>query len=200
MAVHRARDAPGPLRRFFNSRGASARRSAGENFQSPRGISQGAAPGRVGSRDNSVIRRGTWLARSSCMPVSTLSPAVQPRPWHAMPPAAVLTALGVTDAGLSTRQANARLVDAGPNSIPTGTPASAWQVLLTQFRSVVTLLLMSALLIAALTGDAADAIAIAAVLILNVALGFAVEIRAHRAVEALADVEPRIAVVLRDGL
>ncbi len=117
-----------------------------------------------------------------------------------MPPAAVLTALGVTDAGLSTRQANARLVDAGPNSIPTGRPASAWQVLLTQFRSVVTLLLMSALLIAALTGDAADAIAIAAVLILNVALGFAVEIRAHRAVEALADVEPRIAVVVRDGL
>ncbi|HET9193909.1 MAG TPA: HAD-IC family P-type ATPase [Vicinamibacterales bacterium] len=125
---------------------------------------------------------------------------MQPRPWHAMPPAAVLTALGVTDAGLSTRQANARLVDAGPNSIPTGRPASAWQVLLTQFRSVVTLLLMSALLIAALTGDAADAIAIAAVLILNVALGFAVEIRAHRAVEALADVEPRIAVVVRDGL
>jgi len=117
-----------------------------------------------------------------------------------MPPAAVLTALGVTDAGLSTRQANARLVDAGPNSIPTGTPASAWQVLLTQFRSVVTLLLMSALLIAALTGDGADAIAIAAVLILNVALGFAVEIRAHRAVEALADLEPRIAVVVRDGL
>lgn len=117
-----------------------------------------------------------------------------------MPPAAVLTALGVTDAGLSTRQANARLVDAGPNSIPTGRPASAWQVLLTQFRSVVTLLLMSALLIAALTGDAADAVAIAAVLILNVALGFAVEIRAHRAVEALADVEPRIAVVVRDGL
>src|SRR5687768_16260405 len=200
MAVHRARDAPRPMRRFLDSRGASARRSPGENFQSPRGISQGAAPGRVGSRDNSVIRRGTWLARSSCMPVSTLSPAVQPRPWHAMTPAAVLTALGVTDAGLSTRQANARLVDAGPNSIPTGTPASAWQVLLTQFRSVVTLLLMSALLIAALTGDAADAIAIAAVLILNVALGFAVEIRAHRAVEALADVEPRIAVVVRDGL
>ena len=117
-----------------------------------------------------------------------------------MPPAAVLTALGVTDAGLSSKQANARLVDAGPNSIPTGRPASAWQVLLTQFRSVVTLLLMSALLIAALTGDAADAIAIAAVLILNVALAFAVEIRAHRAVEALADLEPRIAVVVRDGL
>ncbi len=134
------------------------------------------------------------------MPVSTLSPPVQPRPWHAMSPSAVLDALGVTDAGLTTKAADARLVRAGPNTIPTGAPASAWRVLLTQFRSVVTLLLVSALLIAALTGDAADTIAIAAVLILNVVLGFAVEIRAHRAVEALADLEPRIAVVVRDGL
>src|SRR5687768_14870547 len=134
------------------------------------------------------------------MLVSTQSPPVQPRPWHAMAPAAVLDALGVTDAGLTTGAADARLVRAGPNTIPAGTPTSAWRVLLTQCRNVVTLLLVSALLIAALTGDAADAFAIAAVLILNVVLGFAVEIRAHRAVEALADLEPRIAVVVRDGL
>jgi Ca2+-transporting ATPase len=73
-------------------------------------------------------------------------------------------------------------------------------VLLAQFRSVVTLLLMAALSVAVLTGDVADSVAIAAVLILNVAIGFAVEIRAHRAVEALADLEPRLAVILRDGV
>ena len=117
-----------------------------------------------------------------------------------MAPTAVLNALDVTDAGLTTRAADARLLQAGPNTIPTGTPASAWRVLVAQFRSVVTVLLVGALLIAALTGDAADTIAIAAVLVLNVALGFAVEIRAHRAVEALAHLEPRIAVVVRNGL
>jgi Ca2+-transporting ATPase len=117
-----------------------------------------------------------------------------------MAPSDVLKALGASDVGLSTAEANARLVDAGPNTVPTGTPASPSRVLLAQFRSVVTLLLVGALVIAAVTGDAADTVAIAAVLILNVVLGFAVEIRAHRAVEALADLEPRIAVVVRDGL
>ena len=113
---------------------------------------------------------------------------------------AVLDALQVSQAGLTTRAAEARLAEAGPNTIPTRPPASPLRVLVAQFRSVVTLLLVAALVIAALMGDAADSIAIAAVLGLNVALGFAVEIRAHRAVEALAHLDPRTAVVLRDGL
>src|SRR6185503_11695044 len=121
-------------------------------------------------------------------------------PWHALSPSAVLAALPASANGLTTAEAQARLGDVGPNVVPTGTPASAWRVLLAQFRSVVTLLLVAALIVAVLTGDVADAVAIAAVLLLNVAIGFAVEIRAHRAVEALADLEPRLAVVLRDGV
>jgi Ca2+-transporting ATPase len=120
--------------------------------------------------------------------------------WHAMSPSAVLAALHASGNGLTTAAAHARLVDVGPNGVPTGTVASAWDVLFAQFRSVVTLLLVAALIVALITGDVADTFAIAAVLILNVAIGFAVEIRAHRAVEALADLEPRFAVVLRDGV
>ena len=113
---------------------------------------------------------------------------------------AVLGTLRVSDAGLTTSDAQARLAEYGPNTIPVGTPASRWHVLAGQFRSVVTLLLVGAFVIAAATGDAADLVAIGAVLVLNVALGFAVEIRAHRAVEALAELEPRVGVVVRDGL
>ena len=116
-----------------------------------------------------------------------------------MSPLAVLEALSVAEAGLTTTEAQARFTQSGPNTIPAEAPVSAWRVLLTQFRSVVTLLLVSGLVVAALTGDAADAVAIAAVLILNVAIGFAVEIRAHRAVAALADLEPRVGLVVRDG-
>ena len=134
------------------------------------------------------------------MLVTTPPAPPQAHPWHAMAPAAVLRALSASGSGLSAADAQARLSASGLNTIPTGTPASAWHVLLTQFRSVVTLLLVSALVIAAVTGDAADTIAIAAVLALNVALGFAVEIRAHRAVEALANLEPHTAVVVRDGV
>ena len=133
------------------------------------------------------------------MLVSAPSTDAQVQPWHAMAASAVLKTVRASDAGLTATEAQARLAQYGPNTIPAGTPASAWHVLLSQFRSIVTLLLVSALVIAAFTGDAADAIAIAAVLVLNVALGFAVEIRAHRAVEALADLEPRVGVVMRDG-
>ena len=133
------------------------------------------------------------------MLVTTPSTQAPPQPWHALAAAVTLKVLGASGAGLTTADAEARLNQYGPNTIPSGTPASVWHVLLAQFRSVVTLLLVAALVIAAITGDGADTVAIAAVLILNVALGFAVEIRAHRAVEALAALEPRVGVVVRDG-
>jgi Ca2+-transporting ATPase len=120
--------------------------------------------------------------------------------WHALSPAAVLTELHASGNGLTAAEAQARLARFGRNVVPAGASASAWHVLVGQFRSVVTLLLVAALIVAVITGDFADTIAIAAVLILNVALGFAVEIRAHRAVEALADLEPRLGVVFRDGV
>ncbi len=112
----------------------------------------------------------------------------------------VLAAVQASVTGLTTAEAQERLARTGPNTIPTSPPTSPWTVLLMQFRSVVTLLLVGALIVAAMTGDVADVVAIGLVLVVNVALGFGVEIRAHRAVEALAHLEPRIGVVLRDGL
>ncbi|HZJ32688.1 MAG TPA: cation-transporting P-type ATPase, partial [Vicinamibacterales bacterium] len=71
-----------------------------------------------------------------------------------MTASAVLNALRVSDAGLTTDEALARFAQCGPNAIPTAAPVAPWRVLLSQFRSVVTLLLVGALVIAALTGDA----------------------------------------------
>ncbi len=112
----------------------------------------------------------------------------------------VFNALRTTADGLTVADAQARLAAAGPNSIPRAPAASAWRVLLTQFQSVVVLLLGAGCAIAMLTGDVADTVAIAAVLVLNVGLGFGMEIRANRAVEALTRLEARRATVLRDGL
>ena len=55
-----------------------------------------------------------------------------------------------------------------------------WRILAAQFRGLVVALLLAALLVSAVTGDAADAVAIGAVLVLNVALGFALELRGPR--------------------
>jgi P-type Ca2+ transporter type 2C len=91
------------------------------------------------------------------------------------------------------------MVRDGPNAFRTARPASAWAVLAGQLRSVLVLLLLAAAAVAALTGDAADVVAIGAVLVLNVAIGFGTELRAHRAMEALLRLEVLRARVVREG-
>ena len=120
--------------------------------------------------------------------------------WHAAPASDALAAVKATTDGLTAADAAARLATVGPNEPPSAPPTSAWRVLVAQFQSVVVLLLVAACVVAALTSEIADAIAVGAVLVLNVALGFAVEIRANRAVEALGRLQPRRATVVRDRL
>jgi Ca2+-transporting ATPase len=111
----------------------------------------------------------------------------------------VLDALNSRDDGLSEVEAARRLAHHGPNLFRAAPPASAWRVLLGQVRSVLVLLLVGAAIVAAATGDVADVVAIAAVLVLNVAIGFATELRAHRAMEALLRLEVVRARVVREG-
>ena len=122
------------------------------------------------------------------------------QPWHVLPLTDVFTRLGTKADGLTSEEARRRLSIHGSNSIPTSSAVPAWRVWLAQFRSVITLLLVAAAFVALWTGDLIDAAAIAAVLVLNVSIGFAMEIRAHRAVEALSRLEPRRAIVVRDGV
>src|SRR6185437_1808118 len=60
--------------------------------------------------------------------------------------------------------------------------------------------LVVAAFFALFSGDIADAIAIAAVLVLNIAIGFATEIKARRAMEALRSMDVRQATVIRDAV
>ena len=119
--------------------------------------------------------------------------------WHAMPSEEVLRAWEATPNGLDTGEASARLARFGPNTIAIEPPESTWRILRRQFASVVVGLLVVATVLAAATGQFADAIAIAAVLFLNVTLGFTTELRARRAMEALLALQVARAVVVRDG-
>ena len=123
----------------------------------------------------------------------------QPLPWHARDATAVIAALATTRDGLSASEAASRLQRYGPNRLEVTPPASAWSILVAQFRSVVVLLLVVAVGLALVSGDAADAVAIGAVLAVNAALGFATELRARRAMDALRSLEVPRAVVVRDG-
>ena len=121
-------------------------------------------------------------------------------PWHALSAAEVLAQLRTSVSGLTDRDATARLASVGENTIPRVAPASLWHIFVDQCRSLVVGLLVTAALVALITGDRADAVAIGAVLVLNIGVGFVIELRARRAVEGLARLESRTATVLRNGV
>jgi len=120
-------------------------------------------------------------------------------PWHVTSTADVLAALESRTEGLTTSEASSRLARFGPNALPSVPPRSAVRILSDQFRSVMVLLLIVAATIALVIGDLMDAIAIAAVLVINASIGFVTEWRARQAMHALLQLEVPRATVLRDG-
>ena len=124
------------------------------------------------------------------------APAVR---WHEAPHAEVLATLDSAVDGLTAWEARARLARLGPNALPSSPPRSAVSILVGQFRSVMVLLLIVAAAIALATGDVIDAIAIAAVLVINASIGFITELRARRSMHALLQLEVLRATVHRDG-
>ncbi len=119
--------------------------------------------------------------------------------WHALEAQDVLVRLQSTADGLSRSEAAARLQQHGPNVLETTPPTSAWYILWEQLRSVVVALLFVAAVLALVMSDHLEAGAIVAVLVINTLIGFLVELRARRAMEALLGLEVPHATALRDG-
>lgn len=122
------------------------------------------------------------------------------RPW-ASSVESVLTALKVdSDQGLDGAELAARLRLYGPNELTQASRRSVWKVLLDQFTSLITALLCVAGVVALAFGNAAEAIAIAVVVILNTAIGFATELHAVRSMQALRNLGQVPATVRRGGM
>jgi len=119
---------------------------------------------------------------------------------HALAPEQVARALDVDpDRGLDDETAATRLELFGPNRLPrAGRPAYA-AIALRQFTDPLVLLLIVAALVSALIGERIEAVAIAAIVLLNAALGFGQEAKAEGAILALRDVLERRATVVRSG-
>ena len=120
-------------------------------------------------------------------------------PWHQIPPGAVLHRLGSSPDGIDEADAAERLAHHGPNVFRASQPVSAWSIFVAQLRSVIVLLLVGAAGVALVSGDALDAGAIGAVLVLNLGIGFITDLRAHRAMEGLLALEVTRATVVREG-
>ncbi len=101
--------------------------------------------------------------------------------------------------GLSSAEAERRLIQFGPNELRREAATSALLLFARQFASPVIWLLLGASVLSAALGELLDAAAIGAIVIVNAAIGFLQEHRAERAVLALRSMTAPRARVRRDG-
>ncbi len=98
----------------------------------------------------------------------------------------VLTQLGVNVAqGLSQTEADTRLQRDGRNRLAEKPPRPAWHLLLSQFKSLLILVLIVGAVLAAVIGDIKDGIVIMVVVLINALLGFYQEHQAEKSLAAL---------------
>ena len=123
-----------------------------------------------------------------------------PKHPYALPREDVARAYDVDTArGLGADDVAARLERYGPNRLDE--PARRHPLLrfLDQFRSLLIVILIGAAVLAGIVGDLKDAIVIGIVLLINATIGFVMENRAERSLEALRTMLSATARVRRDG-
>ncbi|HLV02111.1 MAG TPA: HAD-IC family P-type ATPase, partial [Acidobacteriota bacterium] len=120
-------------------------------------------------------------------------------PW-ALTAEQVLNTLEVTqDQGLADHQVQARRKQFGPNLLKRTRKRTAWEILVSQFKSLIILLLAAAAAVSLAFGEWVDSIAIGAVLIINTLIGFFTELKARRSMEALYRLGTVQSRALRNG-
>ncbi len=101
--------------------------------------------------------------------------------------------------GLSDKEVEARRKKFGPNILEEQEKESIWQIFISQVNNPVIYLLSAAALLAFIFGDLAEGVAILVVLLVNTFIGFWMEFKAQKSMEALKDMDKTTAQVLRNG-
>lgn len=101
--------------------------------------------------------------------------------------------------GLSQDEVKKRRNQYGPNILEEQEKRSIWDIILSQINNPVIYLLSAAAILAFTFGDIAEGIAIVVVLIINTLIGFWMEFKAQKSMEALKEMDKIEATVLRDG-
>jgi Ca2+-transporting ATPase len=120
--------------------------------------------------------------------------------WHQLESHEVLHEFS-SDAGrgLSAVEARRRLTRYGFNELRAPGSVSAWVLLFAQFKNVLIVILLMAVMLSVFLGHGLEASAIAMIVLFSALLGFAQEYRAERAIEALRAMTAPTAKILREG-
>ena len=120
--------------------------------------------------------------------------------WHAIPVDQILEQLGTLRcAGLSPDEVAQRLAIHGRNELRRAEPRSVASILAEQLTSLPIALLGASAALSLATGGIADAVVIAAVVILNAGIATTTERQAERTILGLSDYAPQPVAALRGG-
>ena len=112
----------------------------------------------------------------------------------------ILKQLGANEQqGLTSKAAQEKLAQVGPNALVEGKKKSVVEVFLEQFKDLMVIILIVAAVISAFTGNLESTAVIIVVLILNAILGTVQHVKAEKSLEALKSLSAPAAKVLRDG-
>lgn len=112
----------------------------------------------------------------------------------------VLSELGTNKViGLSSADVVQRQQKYGPNVLKEAKKRSLFSLFLEQFKSLVVIILIFAVIISMVIGEAVDAIVILIIIVFNSVLGFIQEYKAEKSIEALKKLSSLQATVLRDS-
>ncbi|MBN2403028.1 MAG: cation-translocating P-type ATPase [Spirochaetes bacterium] len=120
--------------------------------------------------------------------------------WHAEKIDNVVNKLGVNShTGLSSEDAEQRLQKYGLNELEHEKKTPPWVMFFGQFKNILIIILIAAIILSALVGEVVDAAIIAVIVIFCAILGFVQEYRAEQALEALKKMLSPTIRVLRNG-
>jgi len=119
--------------------------------------------------------------------------------WHSKKIEEVLSDLKVDQKGLDSQEAHRRLEEFGYNELKEKKKVTPLQIFIRQFKDVFVIMLLIATAISFLIGETIDAVIIAVIVILNSVLGFVMEYRSEKAMEAMRKLTAPKAHVVREG-
>jgi Ca2+-transporting ATPase len=119
--------------------------------------------------------------------------------WHLLPLSEISRLLNTTPSGIDDIIASQRLIEYGKNQIEDKKKNSVLQMLLHQLTDFMILILIAVAIISGILGDLTDTLIILAIVIINAVVGFIQEYRAEKAMEALKNMVPSNARVMREG-
>ena len=119
--------------------------------------------------------------------------------WHLLSITEIAELLNSTPSGISNSIASERLSEYGKNEIEDKRKKTNLQMILHQLTDFMILVLIAVAIVSGILGDLTDTIIILAIIIINAAVGFIQEYRSEKAMEALKNMAPSFARVVREG-